>query len=150
MYWPISAPRIYAASSSKANKPHVLESDDDAESRETTEGSGSLLNAPSLESESKSDDGLGPPSGASTPPVTPGIQPVEQFDHQRRLSRRLTEQNVPPLSGLLESTEKEPLIALRISRTGHLFAVITETSLTIWQTKVSYPSNSNSTLLISL
>jgi len=136
MYWPIGAPRIYAASSSKIKKHQVLESDDDAESRETTEDSGSLLNAPSIDSESKSDDGLEPPSAASTPPVTPGIQPVEQFDSQRRLSARLTGHNAILAGSILESAEKQPLIALRISRTGHLFAVITETSLTIWQTKV--------------
>lgn len=137
MYWPIGAPRIYAASSSKARRDRTVEfDDDDAESREITEGSGSLLNAPSIRSESRSDDGLESPSAASTPPVTPGIKPVEQLDPLRRLSDR------PPLpdSTLTEAalglTEKEPLLALRISRTGHLFAVITATSLTIWQTKV--------------
>jgi len=135
MYWPTGAPRIYAASSSRVNKHQVVEFDDDAESRETTEGSGSLLNAPSVDSESKSDDG---PSAPSTPPVTPGIQPVEQFDTQRYFSTRLTGQNAPIAGGVSDSTEKEPLIALRISRTGHLFAVITETSLTIWQTKVRH------------
>jgi len=138
MYWPINLPRIYSASSSKVKKHQIVEFDDDAESRDTTEGSGSLLNAPSIDSESKSDDGLGPPSAASTPPVTPGIQPLEQFDPQRRLSTRLAGQNVPSAGSILESTDKEPLIGLRISRTGHLFAVITETSLTIWQTKVEY------------
>jgi len=137
MYWPTGAPRIYAASSSKVKKHQVVEFEDDAESRETTEGSGSLLNAPNIDSESKSDDG-GTPSAASTPPATPGIQPVEQYDPQRRLSTRLTGQNALLAGSILDSSEKEPLIGLRISRTGHLFAVITETSLTIWQTKVRY------------
>jgi len=141
MYWPIGAPRIYAASSSRAKDKdkdnHIVESDDDAESRDTTEGSGSLLNAPSVELEEKLEDGLEAPSGASTPPVTPGIKPMEQLDPRRRLSGR------PPapenLAGAsLESSEKEALLALRISRTGHLFAVITATSLTIWQTKVAF------------
>jgi hypothetical protein len=136
MYWPIGAPRIYAASS-EAKTTHIFESDDDAESRETTEDSGSLLTAPSIVSEAKSDDGLGPPSGASTPPVTPGIKPVEQLDPLRRLSARLSVPGPFPASFNKHSAEKEPLLALRISRTGHLFAVITATSLTIWQTKVS-------------
>jgi RAB6A-GEF complex partner protein 1 len=138
MYWPIGAPRIYAASSSKASKDRVLESDDDAESRETTEGSGSLLNAPSIDSGGGSeDDGERHLSGATTPitPVTPGIKPVEH-EHQRRLSARFIGQDGSgPGFGQVQA-DKEPLLALRISRTGHLFAVITSTSLTIWQTKV--------------
>jgi len=140
MYWPVGAPRIYAASSSKAKRDRILESDDDAESRETTEGSGSLLDVPTIESEGKSDDSLGPPSASSTPPVTPGIKPVEQLDPQRRLSARLPDYDLSAFGASLETAaEKEPLLALRISRTGHLFAVITSTSLTIWQTKVRGP-----------
>ena len=141
MYWPIGAPRIYAAGSGKASKDRVLESDDDAESRETTEGSGSLLNAPSIDSgggsEDESDRRL---SGTTTPitPLTPGIKPVEH-EHQRRLSARFNGQDGSPSAFWPVQADKEPLLALRISRTGHLFAVITSTSLTIWQTKV-WPS----------
>jgi hypothetical protein len=138
MYWPIGAPRIYAASSSKASTDRVLESDDDAESRETTEGSGSLLNAPSIDSgRGSEDDGERRLSGATTPitPVTPGIKPVEH-DHQRRLSARFIGQDGSVSGFGPVQADKEPLLALRISRTGHLFAVITSTSLTIWQTKV--------------
>jgi hypothetical protein len=138
MYWPIGAPRIYAASSSKASKDRVLESDDDAESRETTEGSGSLLNAPSIDSEGGLEgDGERRLSEATTPltPVTPGIKPVE-YDIQRRPSTRFIGQDGAfPALGPIQA-DKEPLLALRISRTGHLFAVITSTTLTIWQTKV--------------
>ena len=138
MYWPIGAPRIYAASSSKAPRIHFLEPDDDAESRETTEGSGSLLDAPSIESEGRADGDLEVPSGASTPitPLTPGIKPVEQHDSQRGLSARLLEHSYYPSGPASITADKEPLLALRISRTGHLFAVITSKSLTIWQTKV--------------
>jgi hypothetical protein len=138
MYWPIGAPRIYAASSSKASKDRMLESDDDAESRDTTEGSGSLLNAPSINSGGGSeDDGERRLEGAATPitPTTPGIRPVE-LDYHRRLSARSVGQDgFSPGFGQIQA-DQEPLLALRISRTGHLFAVITSTSLTIWQTKV--------------
>ena len=137
MYWPIGAPRIYASSSSRAIRSRIVESDDDAGSREYAEESGSSLTVPGLESEGHSDDGLGPPSATSTPPITPAIKPVEQLDPQRRLSAR------PPLPGTSsygfgpDYLDKEPLLALRISRIGHIFAVITATSLTIWQTKVN-------------
>lgn len=132
MYWPIGAPRIYAASTSKAPGHHTFELEDDAESRETTEGSGSLLEAPSI----GGDGDLENPSDASTPvtpmtPMTPGIKPVEH-DTQRRQSVRFNGHDTT----LSESADNEPLLSLKISRTGHLFAVITSTSLTIWQTKV--------------
>lgn len=138
MYWPIGAPRIYAATSSKASTDRVFESDDDAESRETTEGSGSLLNAPSIDSEGGlEDDRERHISGAATPitPLTPGIKPVEH-ENQRHLSARFVgEDGSAPGFGSVQA-DNEPLLALRISRTGHLFAVITSTSMTIWQTKV--------------
>lgn len=31
---------------------------------------------------------------------------------------------------------KEPVLALRSSRSGNIFVVITETTITVWQTKV--------------
>ena len=136
MYWPLGAPRIYAASSSsKARRERVVEFEDDAESRETTEGSGSLVEAPSVKSDGNGDGEPEAHSGVATPatPITPGIRPVEH-DAPPRLSARLLDNNLAGLPG--EQLEKEPLLALRLSRTGHLFAVITSTSLTIWQTKV--------------
>jgi len=58
-------------------------------------------------------------------------------DTQRRLSAR----NLTSLEEELEDdvgyAQNENILGLRISRTGHLFAVITATSMTIWQTKVS-------------
>jgi hypothetical protein len=130
MYWPIGAPRIYAASTSKAPQGPTFELDDDAQSRETTEGSGSLLEAPSIGGDENEDI-----SGVSTPvtpmtPITPGIKPVEH-DTQRRVSVRFNGHD----NTLSASADNEPLLSLKMSRSGHLFAVITSTSLTIWQTK---------------
>lgn len=133
MYWPVGAPRIYAASN-KAAQGNVLDSDDDAESRETTEGSGSLVDAPYFDSDEQR--GEEERSGRSTPvtPITPGIKPVEH-DHQPHSTALLSHD----VSASRESTT-QPLLALRTSRTGQLFAVITTTTLTIWQTKVKYAS----------
>ncbi|CAG8972313.1 hypothetical protein HYALB_00001715 [Hymenoscyphus albidus] len=128
MYWPIGAPRIYAASNTKAEPERTFEVDDDAESRETTEGSGSLINAGSLESEEKLDDAIDFPQTPVTP-KTPAIQPVEH-DSSNDFPPHTEHGNSP-----FKSADREPLLALRISRTGHLFAVITSTSLTVWQTK---------------
>lgn len=127
MYWPVGAPRIYAASSSNNTSSNgaSIESDDDAESRETTEGSGSLLNIPSIDSG----------RGLEDDEVNPGIKPVEH-DNQRRPSVGFIGQDTPVAGVGSLPADKEPLLALRLSRIGHLFAVITATSLTIWQTKV--------------
>jgi hypothetical protein len=137
MYWPIGAPRIYAASSSKASKDRVHESDDDAESRETTEGSGSLLNAPSIDSGGQDGYGERRLSISTTPltPTTPGIKPVEHDTQELASTRFIGQDGSGPAFGSTQA-DKEPLLALRISRTGHLLAVITSTTLTIWQTKV--------------
>lgn len=131
MYWPIGAPRVYAASNRKPPRDRVLKSDDDAESRDTTEGSGSLVDAPSNGSDLEDENET--PSGMSTPvtPMTPGIHPLEH-DTQRHLSSRQLGYD----TSISSSAGKEALLSLKISRTGHLFAVITSTSLTIWQTKV--------------
>ncbi|KAE9376941.1 RIC1-domain-containing protein [Stipitochalara longipes BDJ] len=133
MYWPVGAPRIYAASNSRSSRGRILESDDDAESRDTTDGSGSLVDAQSVGLAGRAEDeheGLSELPTPLTPmtPMTPGIKPVE---HDNRFFAGSTG-NETILSG---SADTEPLLALRISRTGHLFAVITSTSLTIWQTK---------------
>ncbi|TGO64583.1 hypothetical protein BOTNAR_0086g00230 [Botryotinia narcissicola] len=134
MYWPIGAPRIYAASSSAASKDHIIQTDDDAESREPTEGSGSLINVLNDETEENADDDQEFTSGLSTPitPITPGIKPVEHDTHARPSNgSSLTDASYFPGS----RPENDPLLALRISRSGHLFAAITSTTLTIWQTK---------------
>jgi hypothetical protein len=68
-------------------------------------------------------------------PRTPAIGPVEHDEDEDEsvtgavtISQRITETDNVPL--------KDPVLALRVSRTGHLFAVITATSITVWQTKV--------------
>ncbi len=149
MYWPIGAPRIYAASNSKSAKERVFEPDDDAESREPTEGSGSLQEALSIAPDGRQDDEHEAGSGTTTPivPSTPGIKPVEHDVHGRPHSQSVGSEAVR--SG---SADKEPLLSLKISRIGHLFAVITSTSLTIWQTKVTpclSPQNIDAFLLTS-
>ncbi|KAG9234112.1 RIC1-domain-containing protein [Amylocarpus encephaloides] len=127
MYWPIGAPRIYAASNSKTEARRTYGFEDDAESRETTEGSGSLIEAPSIESEDGPNDEIPP---IPRTPITPGINPVEHDLHNSSPTYQSGQGN-----SLSNFAERDPLLALRISRTGHLFAVITATSLTIWQTK---------------
>ena len=132
MYWPIGAPRVYA-SSSKTRKRQLFRPDDDAASHEDN-GSEATSPIPSSDAVQDADEAA---SSLLTPatPITPGIKPVEN-DGQRRLSARGLGSIEDRLEDLLGQAEHEHIISLKISRSGHLFAVITSTSLTIWQTKV--------------
>lgn len=137
MYWPIGAPRIYAASNSNAPNDRLVESDDDAESREPTDNSGSLVDGQSISTGTTGEDNTDLQAGILTPttPVTPGIKPVELENQQQLSARSLRE--FGSNTGYRPGWNKESILCLRVSRTGHLVASITETSLTIWQTKVS-------------
>lgn len=138
MYWPISAPRVYAATSSTALNKRVLRFD------ETNEGNGSLLTASSTPSDKPLiDEQL---SGLLTPttPNTPGINPIEH-EAQRRLSAKnleaLDDADVEDgTEDALYQAQRRAIIGIRSTRSGQLFAVITLTSMTIWQTKVSHIS----------
>ena len=74
-----------------------------------------------------------PPPTPITPhtPHTPAIQSVEREDDSDPAPFAGSQ-----TSGLSKVPTKDPILALRMSRAGHLFAVITATSITLWQTKV--------------
>ncbi|KAK7745391.1 WD40 repeat protein [Cytospora paraplurivora] len=61
---------------------------------------------------------------------TPGINPVEHDLFDSPAEPPISNGPVPTVIPL-----REPILALRVARTGHLFAVITATSMTIWQAK---------------
>jgi RAB6A-GEF complex partner protein 1 len=138
MYWPIGAPRIYAASNKKAPKRQIIHSDDDAENhgnfaRRGSRASASRSSPHTAQDEDETASELVPPST----PLTTGVGPVEH-EAQRRLSTRSAVNPEDDLEDRIVQAEKSPILSLKISRSGHLFAVITSTSLTIWQTKVMY------------
>jgi hypothetical protein len=138
MYWPIGAPRIYAASNQKEPNRQVFHSDDDADNHGNNERRSSRASASRSSSYAAQDeDELASELLPPLTPLTPGIKPVEH-DAQRRLSTRSTGNLEDDLEDRIAQAEKSPILSLKISRSGHLFAVITSTSLTIWQTKVKY------------
>jgi hypothetical protein len=145
MYFPIAAPRIYAASNNKAPNDRIHEFEDGIESHEISDNGGISADAQSASSELKVEDGqderLSTPVTPMTP-MTPGIRPVEH-DSQRRPFPQFSSQEF----AFTGSPNKGPLLSLKISRTGHLFAVITSTTLTIWQTKVCILSSYQRILL---
>lgn len=130
MYWPIGTPRIYATSSSRAPACRLVVSHDGLSSPLDS----SLAASPAFPSGQPRgiDDDLLPPPTPVTPssPKTPRIESVEHDDDGSTDSRpesRGSDVDDLPL--------KDPVLAMRISRSGNLFAVITATSITVWQTK---------------
>ncbi|KAE9566940.1 Casein kinase II subunit beta-2 [Colletotrichum fructicola] len=127
MYWPIGTPRIFATSSRSGPAFNLVVSHDglpspfDSRSRSDSSPS-SNLNTRSTPQYDEVE--------LATPltPMTPAIQSVDDDAHDPNnwhSSPRLSN-NIPL---------KDPVLALRISRGGQLFAVITSTSITIWQAK---------------
>ncbi|KAK0765313.1 hypothetical protein N5P37_001239 [Trichoderma harzianum] len=132
MYWPIGTPRVHATSSSRASDANIFVSYDGLQSH-----SGSSLASPQPEplarpvtapQQDESDDALPPPTPMT--PKTPAVKPVERYeffpDGASTKSQTADDGKVPV---------KDPVLALRIARTGQMFAVITATSITLWQTK---------------
>lgn len=134
MYWPTGTPSIFATSSSSGPDFNLVISEDglagafDRPSpHEPNPHDGPLLEAPVR---SSAHDDLDPVTPNT--PLTPAVKSVEKYE------------SAPPTSSIPPSTErppakvplKDPVLALRMSRNGHIFAVITATSMTVWQTKV--------------
>ncbi|KAI6379123.1 hypothetical protein MCOR25_002102 [Pyricularia grisea] len=141
MYWPVGTPRVYATNSDNqdTNYGFVVSQDGlqspgvDAERPPLTHGESSS---------STHDANLGPPQpsplqtpATPTTPITPSIKSVEHAFNYDFDIQVPTPQPSPAPSGNLAQLLKEPILALRVARTGHLFAVITSTTMTIWQTK---------------
>jgi hypothetical protein len=112
MYWPIGAPRIYAAS--KRELGRVLVDDRDVTTQQ--------LNLPVP---SRSD---GDPAKSSQEP-----EPV----HQKRPSKRPTLLKEASSAESRDASIGEEIIAVRLSRSGHLFVTVTSSTLNVWQTKAS-------------
>lgn len=135
MYWPVGAPRIYATSSNTTSQAHVYDVDEEPELPEDTDSSASLLikPEPAVCIDDASNEAVGDPATPITP-ITPGIIPVEHDTQSRLTARFQTKSLASSFCPRRESANH--LLALRVSRSGLLFAIITATSLTIWQTKV--------------
>lgn len=132
MYWPVGTPRIYATSSSQPASFNFVVSHDGL-SPPTPDDKADQASLLTIDSASSKE--LAIPQTPVTP-ITPGIKSVEHdlFDSPSEAS---TVNGPDPVSIPL----KEPILALRVSRLGQIFAVITATSMTIWQAKVRLRKN---------
>ncbi|KAL2269863.1 hypothetical protein VTJ83DRAFT_2047 [Remersonia thermophila] len=134
MYWPLGTPRIYATSSSRQPGPAHTVSHDGLPLRpqqpEQRPDGASLLSPK-------------PPGASSAPltpltpitPLTPGIKPVERDYTDDEDEDEDDGVGAPPGRGPTDLPLNEPILALKVARAGHIFAVITATTLTVWQTK---------------
>ncbi|KAK8166845.1 RIC1-domain-containing protein [Phyllosticta citrichinensis] len=115
MYWPIGSPRVYATSQRQLAR----------ELRATT------------------DDGIdaAPDSSSSPPRHAPGnaqdnlVTQGQNGTAQRFLSASASTNGTLQGSSDVEANIEGEIVAMRMSRSGQLFATITRSTLSIWQTK---------------
>ena len=104
MYWPIGAPKTYAASkhivSTRSTRPVA------------------------------SDDGLDTEAVTKQDDEYPGDEQEEVISNGQPL---------PTSPSTTPSPSSHDIIDLKIARAGHIYASITESSLSVWQTKASKP-----------
>jgi hypothetical protein len=130
MYWPLGTPRIYATSSTRQPISRQLVSYDGL--TPPAGGPNHPLLSPTSAIPPDEPTSLVPPLTPATP-LTPGIKPVE-YSYPEDASLEPSSGPVPPSFAL-----NDPILALRVARAGQIFAVITATSITVWQTKVREP-----------
>ncbi|GAP92407.1 putative duf1339 domain protein [Rosellinia necatrix] len=137
MYWPIGTPRIYATTAHppSSNGGAVISHDGlpagplaDTVSFSGAESTGA---AAAKDKRPAQDD-----ADADTIPLTPATPYIRSVEHDTpkpgsaKAGIHYLGASHPAIVPI-----GEPIVALKVSRTGHLFAVITASTLTIWQTK---------------
>lgn len=134
MYWPVGTPSIFATSSSSAPDFNLVVSDDGQPNHFGNPTPGGVSpESPFLEAPPRGFPHQDAEPTSPMTPATPAVKSVEKEDMGLHLA------GVPPASPRPPAKVplKDPILALRMSRNGHIFAVITATSMTIWQAKVS-------------
>jgi hypothetical protein len=131
MYWPIGAPRIYAASKHELYPAYTTTSDDGSERESTTETeeddrtNGTAIPARDGEEDATSEDEINGDAHA----VSASAAGRRESDVQTLKSNGAAQQ----------AADDDPggeIVGLQLSRSGHMFATITKSTLTVWQTKV--------------
>lgn len=116
-YWPISSPSVFAATKS-TNLERTPVSHDGADEASQNGRDG----ASEAETES-----------------TNGIDDKELTGRKEGLEEELQEREARRTSSSAQFAEDDvhgEIVAIRVTRSGQLFATLTRTTLTIWQTKV--------------
>jgi hypothetical protein len=129
-YWPISAPSVYAASKQKLPEACIATSDDGVRHP------GQLQTHPSASYGAAQDED--PESTESSVDPATEDEDAEQRQRQTEEKRLTATGGIPPEECSSEEDISGEIIGIRVTRSGHMFATITRSTLTIWQTKVAF------------
>jgi hypothetical protein len=129
-YWPISAPSVYAASKHELPLDSLTTSDDGVKDR--------------TEHPSPRSTGRGAVDDEGTPRSESTEASANYFNSggQRHLRTGVVERRASPSPRrpqkecVPEGDLSGEILGIRVTRSGHMFATITRSTLTIWQTKV--------------
>lgn len=118
MYWPVGAPRIYAA---KLPVPSIPPPSYDSRNPSTSSVRAST------------DSGPNPPAAAS---VDESSEDENRKVGEQEVVDEDEDAKAPPPPTPEQHQDASHIIALKVARNGNLFATVTSAELTIWQTKV--------------
>jgi hypothetical protein len=129
MYWPIGAPRIYAATKHGRNGEQQTTSDDGS----TTP----TLRNKSLDKGQNGDSALD--GDELDDAQSNGSQ---QKEPARRKSEVAVASEASKSNGIFSNEAEEDaggqIVGIAVARNGHMFISITNSTLTVWQTKVGF------------
>ena len=132
-YWPISAPSVYAASKQKLPEACIATSDDGVRRP------GQLQTHPGASYGDAQDEDPESTESSADPVTEDEDEGASQ--RQRRTDddeKKSTATKDVPKEASSEEDISGEIIGIRVTRSGHMFATITRSTLTIWQTKVAF------------
>ncbi|KAI0444058.1 DUF1339 domain protein [Xylaria telfairii] len=143
MYWPIGTPRIYATTTAhrpSRNISPVISHDGlpvgSAAAVADTASLSSFESTPVKDGGELNPDDLDAAPLTPGPPRTPATPYIRSVEHDTsKFGSAKTGIHYLGASDPAVVPTHEPVVALKVSRTGHLFAVVTASTLIIWQTK---------------
>src|ERR1700759_1238963 len=118
MYWPIGAPRIYAASKFNLGRRH-----DEIDENNATPVDISVVNENNAQKER-----LVPEANTNREDAGESVS-----SKPRKGPRRPTLLKNTSMGGPQEDRVGGEIVGMKLSRSGHLFATITSSTLSIWQ-----------------
>lgn len=134
MYWPVGTPQTYATSNNVAptsvHLSHDASPNPDASARESPAHIHAVDTRPPQPQGDEGDE-LAPKT-----PITPAIPAVRSVENELDGTAPTLPTRLEDGVGDAATRMREPILALKVSRTGHIFAVATATTMTVWQTKV--------------
>jgi hypothetical protein len=138
MYWPIGAPRIYAASKHELHPKHTtITSDDGLEAQ-------GHVQTPNAETENTNGTATHDQGGDDDDEES--VEDEKFNGNAKAASATGSEGKLPAAEALKgdgtspQSADDDPggeIVGLKVTRSGHMFATITQGTLTVWQTKVT-------------